>query len=81
MKLFGGRLDLRELEARHGAGAARRLWKERAFFRAIGALRRMGSALSLTESGNYVWVILMREFFTGVNRLRSASMAGPAVGE
>jgi len=75
MKLFGGRLDLNGLEARHGPGAAARLWQERAFFRAIGALRREGRTLSLTEAGNYVWVILMREFFTGVNRLRAASLA------
>ena len=75
MKLFGGSLDLDRLEARHGPGAAARLWKERAFFRAIGALRRRGKRLSLTEAGNYVWVMLMREFFTGVNRLRAASLA------
>jgi coproporphyrinogen III oxidase-like Fe-S oxidoreductase len=75
MKLFGGSLDLRRLEQRHGAGAARRLRKEVAFFRGIGALRRSGSSLSLTEAGNYVWVMLMREFFTGVNRLRAASLA------
>lgn len=74
MKLFGGRLDLDELEARHGAGAARRLWKELAFFRAIGALRREGRVLGLTDAGNYVWVVLMREFFTGVNRLRAAGL-------
>jgi len=73
MKLFGGSLDLDRLEARHGTGATARLWKERAFFRAIGALRRRGTRLTLTEAGNYVWVMLMREFFTGVNRLRAAS--------
>ncbi|OHD69228.1 MAG: hypothetical protein A2V99_08355 [Spirochaetes bacterium RBG_16_67_19] len=75
MKLFGGRLDLDELEVRHGPGAAARLRLERVFFRAIGALRREGRTLALTEAGNYVWVILMREFFTGVNRLRAASLA------
>jgi coproporphyrinogen III oxidase-like Fe-S oxidoreductase len=76
MKLFGGSLDLDELQARHGPDAAARLWKERAFFRAIGALRRRGKRLSLTDTGNYVWVMLMREFFTGVNRLRAAQLAG-----
>jgi coproporphyrinogen III oxidase-like Fe-S oxidoreductase len=76
MKLFGGSLDLDELEARHGPGAAARLWKEQAFFRSIGALRRRGTGLTLTETGNYVWVMLMREFFTGVNRLRAAQLAG-----
>lgn len=75
MKLFGGCLDLDELEVRHGPGAGARLWLERTFFRAIGALRREGRTLALTEAGNYVWVILMREFFTGVNRLRAASLA------
>jgi coproporphyrinogen III oxidase-like Fe-S oxidoreductase len=75
MKLFGGRLDLDDLEARHGAGAAGRLWRELAFFRAIGAVRREGRTVRLTEAGNYVWVMLMREFFTGVNRLRAARLA------
>jgi coproporphyrinogen III oxidase-like Fe-S oxidoreductase len=75
MKLFGGRLDLDELEARHGPAVAARLWKELAFSRGIGALRREGRTISLTETGNYVWVMLMREFFTGVNRLRAASRA------
>ena len=75
MKLFGGRLDLDALEARHGAGAAARLWKELAFFRAIGAVRREGGSVGLTDAGNYVWVMLMREFFTGVNRLRAARLA------
>jgi coproporphyrinogen III oxidase-like Fe-S oxidoreductase len=75
MRLFGGRLDLGRLEARHGPGTAARLRREVAFFQAIGALRREGNTLSLTDTGNYVWVMLMREFFIGVNRLRAASMA------
>jgi coproporphyrinogen III oxidase-like Fe-S oxidoreductase len=75
MKLFGGRLDLDALEVRHGAGAAGRLWKELAFFRAIGVLRHEGRTVRLTDAGNYVWVMLMREFFTGVNRLRAARLA------
>ena len=75
MKLFGGRLDLHWLESRHGPGSAARLRKELAFFRIVGALSRQGSELSLTDTGNYVWVIMMREFFIGVNRLRAASLA------
>jgi coproporphyrinogen III oxidase-like Fe-S oxidoreductase len=75
MKLFGGRLDLRELELRHGPGADARLRRELTFFRATGALRQRGSELSLTDTGNYVWVIMMREFFSGLNRLRAACLA------
>jgi hypothetical protein len=29
-----------------------------------------GGLLNLTPRGYYAWVILMREFFVGVNRLR-----------
>jgi coproporphyrinogen III oxidase-like Fe-S oxidoreductase len=74
MKLFGGRLDLGELEARHGPGAERRLDSEIAFFRSVGALRREERTLVLTDEGYYVWVVLMREFFTGLNRLRAAGL-------
>jgi coproporphyrinogen III oxidase-like Fe-S oxidoreductase len=75
MKLFTGRLDLSLLEARHGARAERRLAPEIALFRALGALRREGRRLVLTEEGYYVWVVLMREFFSALNRLRAACRA------
>ena len=75
LKLFGGRLELAELEVRHGRDVGRKLAAEVAFFRAIRALRREGRSLVLTDRGNYVWVILMREFFTGVNRLRETRLA------
>jgi len=71
MKLFRGRLDLELLEARHGPGAGWRLAPEIALFRLLGALRREGKSLILTEEGYYVWVVLMREFFSGLNRLRA----------
>ncbi len=75
MKLFTGRLDLRMLEARHGAEAGSRLAPEIALFRSLGALRREGRSLVLTDEGYYVWVVLMREFFSALNRLRAACRA------
>ena len=75
MKLFGGHLDLAELESRYGPGTERKLNPEIAFFRLMGALRREGRTLVLTEEGYYVWVVLMREFFAGLNRLRAACRA------
>ncbi len=75
MKLFSGRLDLGVVEARHGAGAGRRLAPEIALFGSLGALRREGRTLILTDEGYYVWVVLMREFFSGLNRLRAACRA------
>jgi coproporphyrinogen III oxidase-like Fe-S oxidoreductase len=70
MKLFGGRLDLDALERRHGAEAMRTLAPALAFFRFEGLLRSRGRLLNLTPRGYYAWVILMREFFAGVSRLR-----------
>jgi hypothetical protein len=46
------------------------LWREIAFFHAVGALRDTGARLELTERGMYYWVVMMREFFNGVNRFR-----------
>ena len=46
------------------------MWPEIAFFKALGALRDDGATLSLTESGMYAWVVMMREFLSGVNRFR-----------
>jgi coproporphyrinogen III oxidase-like Fe-S oxidoreductase len=69
-KLFGLSLDKASVHAKYGGRFERRLWREIAFFRAIGALRDTGARLELTERGMYYWVVMMREFFNGVNRFR-----------
>lgn len=69
-RLFGLSLDKAWFRRKYGARFERRLWREIAFLRAIGALRDTGPRLELTERGMYHWVIMMREFFTGVNRFR-----------
>jgi coproporphyrinogen III oxidase-like Fe-S oxidoreductase len=70
MKLFGFSLDLDELGRKHGASALRYLWLETLFFRMVGGLAKEGSILRLTPKGQYFWVIMMREFFIGVNNFR-----------
>jgi menaquinone C8-methyltransferase len=70
MKLFGLRLDLNELGSKHKADAGRYLWQEILFFSLLGGLKKRGSVLSLTRKGQYLWVIMMREFFIGVNNFR-----------
>jgi uncharacterized membrane protein YiaA len=40
--------------------------------RLIGAVRGDAATLGLTERGYYLWVMMMREFFSGVSRLRDA---------
>lgn len=70
MKLFGMTLDLRYLAERYGASIYKYLWPEITFFRLVGGLRKQGGVLSLTEKGRYYWVLMMREFFIGVNNFR-----------
>jgi coproporphyrinogen III oxidase-like Fe-S oxidoreductase len=70
MKLFGLELDLAQLTAKFTVNAYRYLWPEIFFFRTIGGLQKKGTLLTLTRNGQYYWVIMMREFFIGVNNFR-----------
>lgn len=70
MKLFSTSLDVAEAERKHEGKFLRSLKKEMAFFRSVGALVSDNGVLRLTRKGRYLWVIMMREFFTGVNNFR-----------
>jgi coproporphyrinogen III oxidase-like Fe-S oxidoreductase len=70
MRLFGLKLDLSELVTKYRANVGRYLWPEMLFFRMVGALKKEGQTLTLTRNGQYYWVIMMREFFIGVNNFR-----------
>ncbi len=70
MRLFGGSLDTAAAEKKFDGKFRRTLWPELAALRVMGAVKDTGAELLLTESGNYLWVMMMREFFTGVNNLR-----------
>jgi hypothetical protein len=79
MKMFGGGLDLEELKSKHGGDPGKELWKELLFFRLTGGLRgrirHPQGRLELSGKGYYFMVILMREFFTGVNNFRRACLS------
>jgi menaquinone C8-methyltransferase len=70
MKLFGLSLDLERLSAKIKNNAYRYLWPELLFFLGTGGIRKKGNVLTLTPRGQYYWVIMMREFFIGVNNFR-----------
>lgn len=70
MKLFGIHLDLDELGRKYGEDVDEYLRWEIAFFKAVGGMEQRGHILSLTKKGQYYWVIMMREFFIGVNNFR-----------
>jgi len=69
MRLFGMKADMTELEKKFG-GSWRYLWSDVLAFGAAGALRYEKPFFRLTDRGRYIWVILMREFFTAVNNFR-----------
>ena len=70
MKLFATRLDVAGLRQRYGGRFWSLLWPDLLAFSLLGALSRRGGEIVLTKRGRYVWVVLMREFFTAVNNFR-----------
>ncbi len=76
MQLFGLRLDKRAFERDFGVSVERGLPLEMAFMRASGAFATDDSReLTLTAKGRYLMVVMMRQFFIGVNRLRDQARA------
>ncbi len=69
-RLFGLHLDRKSIEAKYDGRFERTLRPELAGLRALGAVRRTDSGWQLTDRGMYLWVVLMREFLSGVNRFR-----------
>lgn len=70
MRLFGIFMDMEAIRKKYKMQPMRYLWKDFLFFRATGAIEYRDGNILLTPKGRYYWVILMREFFTGVNNFR-----------
>jgi coproporphyrinogen III oxidase-like Fe-S oxidoreductase len=70
MQLFSGHLDLSSAGQRFNGQFERVMWRDIKGLQLLGAVSVSGNALRLTESGYYIWVVLMREFFSGVNGFR-----------
>ena len=75
MGLFSSSLDLEIAENVFKGKFQKTLWKEMLGFQTVGALQRDGKVLRLTPKGLYLWVVMMREFFTGVNNFREICRA------
>ena len=81
MQLFGLRLDKRQFKKDFGVAVERGLPVEMAFMKASGAFDRDNAdELTLTSRGRYLMVVMMRQFFIGVNNLRDQARAA-LVGE
>jgi coproporphyrinogen III oxidase-like Fe-S oxidoreductase len=75
MRLFGMRLDRQAMMKKYGPGCRRLLWKELLIFKLIGAIRETPDEFLVTQPGTYLWVVMMREFFIGVNNFRTQMRA------
>ncbi len=81
MQLFGLRLDKRQFEQDFGCTVEAGLPVEMAFMKMSGAFDRdTRDELTLTPKGRYLMVVMMRQFFIGVNNLRDQARAA-LVGE
>lgn len=76
MRLFGLELEKTVAEARWEGRFRRALWRDFAFFKALGAIRDTGASWKLTPKGMYVWVLMMREFFIAVSNFRDLMRIG-----
>ncbi len=71
MQLFGLRLDKRQWKRDYGKSVAASLPAEYAFMKLAGAFDRDDDeCITLTRKGRYLMVVMMRQFFIGVNNLR-----------
>lgn len=76
MQLFGLRLDKRQWKRDFGCSVAQGLPAEYAFMKMSGAFDiDDDEQITLTPKGRYLMVVMMRQFFIGVNNLRDQARA------
>ena len=76
MQLFGLRLDKVQFKKDFGCTVEQGLPVEMAFMKAAGAFDRDDAEeITLTPKGRYLTVVMMRQFFIGVNGLRDQARA------
>ena len=76
MDLFGLSIDKRAWKERFGCSVAAGLPAEYAFMKANGAFDRDDDEMiTLTPKGRYLMVVMMRQFFIGVNSIRDQARA------
>jgi len=71
MDLFGSGLDRKQFRERFGVAVELGLPMELSYFTMNGALDFSDpSVIRLTTKGKYLFVVMMREFFIGINEFR-----------
>ena len=76
MQLFGLRLDKKQWREDFGCSVEAGVPVEYAFMKAAGAFAiDDADQITLTSKGRYLMVVMMRQFFIGVNNLRDQARA------
>jgi coproporphyrinogen III oxidase-like Fe-S oxidoreductase len=70
MQLFGLKLDKEKWKRDFGVSVAAGLPAEYCFLKSVGAFRENEKEITLTPKGRYLTVVMMRQFFIGVNSVR-----------
>ena len=70
MTLFGLSLQKDDFHQKYAGRFFKLLWKELLALRLAGTIVDDAGQIRLTRKGQYHWIIMMREFFTGVNNFR-----------
>ncbi|MCX7815929.1 MAG: coproporphyrinogen III oxidase family protein [Syntrophales bacterium] len=70
MRLFSTSVPIGFFVEKYGSFPWFNLLWELVAFALAGCIRFKNGAIVLTERGRYIWVVLMREFFTAVNNFR-----------
>ena len=76
IQMFSGSFDLQSAERKFDAGFWRGFRSDLLALQLLGVVRKHDGRWQLTERGYYIWVVMMREFFTGVNKLREEMRHG-----
>jgi len=71
MALFGRRLSFKQFEQIFGVPFKRAMWLEWLGLKALNLVEEKGDFVYTNERGMYVFLMILREFFTHVNRFRS----------
>ena len=74
MDMFGLKFDREAFEKRFGIPVHRGLSMEMAFFNLLGAFSKHDASIP-SPVGRYLSLVIMREFFTGVNNVRDIARA------
>ncbi|MDA3051947.1 coproporphyrinogen III oxidase family protein [Campylobacter sp. JMF_01 NE2] len=70
-ELFNGEIDMAKFQSANGINLRKELGREISLLRLSNAIRVEGGKITTTQFGKYLCVILMKEFYTGMDKVRA----------